>query len=327
MQAVITGATGLLGANLAIELLRQGHAVRCTRRGQSRVDHLSAFPIEWVEADLGDTGALARAFAGADTVFHCAAVAVMMRRPSPAMVEANVEGTKRVLEAFRRAGARRLVHCSSTVASALTEDGRPVTEEHPWNLARFGMTDGYTVTKHQGQVLVQEARDVDAVIVNPGYMLGPYDVRPSSGKMIIDTVRGRVPGSSSGMNNFVDVRDVARGMVLAAGHGRRGENYILGNENLGYREVLTRIARVAGVRPPRLPIPHPLARLFGWAGDLAGVLSGREVLLNSVTVKWAYCPNFISSSDKARRELGYETHPLEDAIAAALEWFRRHGML
>lgn len=330
MQTVITGATGLVGANLAILLLEQGHKVRCTRRKSSRIEHLAAFPIEWVEADLGDTESLVRAFSGADVVFHCAAEVVTRPQVTDSMRQANVEGTNRVLEAVRRAGGPRLVYVSSVVTLGITQGAQHVDEEHAFNYDKVGIRDAYAETKREAEELVRAAAargEVDVVVVNPTYMLGPYDIRPSSGQLIIDVVRGNVPGHSYGFNCFVDVRDVCRGMILAWQKGRRGERYILGGHNMTYREGMELIARVAGVKPPRLGIPRWAAQVVGWGGDIYEKLSGRLALLNSTRVAYAYTTGFRFSSEKARRELGYQPGPLEPAIVDALKWFREHGML
>ncbi len=329
MRAVITGATGFLGGNLAIELLERGVRVRCTRRKGSRTDHLASLPIEWVEATLSEPGRLEAAFRDADVVFHCAARVSLLRRPTAPIVAANVEGTRNVIEAFRRSGAGRLVHASSVVACALSEDGRPVTEAHPWNFDRFGLDDAYSRTKYEGERVVREAaaHGLDAVIVNPTYMLGPCDPKPSSGRLILGVVNGTVPGYTEGMNNFVDVRDVCRGMIAAWEKGKGGERYILGHENLSYREIMEKIARIAGVPPPRFGIPPLLSTFAGRFGDLFQAATGQEVGINSVTARYAHCRRYTFSSEKARRELGYRSGPIETAIHDAIAWFRKRGML
>lgn len=329
MRTVVTGASGLLGGNLADVLLQAGHDVRATRRGSTRVDHLADLSIAWVDADLGDEDALARAFDGVEVVYHCAALVSVQRRATPALVAANVDGTRRVLAAARRAGVRRLVHCSSVVAVGLSGDGRPCTEDARWNLPERAMDDGYAATKRRAEELVREAAaaGLDAVIVCPTYMFGPRDVRPSSGKLIVDVVRGKAPGWSPGFNNFVDVRDVARGMLLAAERGVAGRRYILGGENTCYRDIMATIARVAGVSPPARRVPRWVAAVLGLVGDAQERLSGREPLINSVVVRYAFCPDFQFSSDRARAELGYASGPIEPAIADAIAWFRGRGML
>ena len=175
MLAVVTGASGLLGGNLAIELIGQGHRVRATRRSSSRTDHLSAFPIDWCLADLGDPGALTAAFAHADVVFHCAAAVKVARRVTPELLETNVTGTANVLAAAKEARVPRLVYCSTVATIGISEDGRPCDESVRWNLAEHGLANGYAITKRAAETLVHEGigNGLDAVIVNPTYMLGP----------------------------------------------------------------------------------------------------------------------------------------------------------
>ncbi len=332
--AVITGASGLLGGNLAEVLLAAGHRVRATRRGSTRVDHLADLAIEWADADLGDAGKLTTAFRGADVVFHCAAAVGVRKGVSPEMHAANVVGTEHVLAAVRTAAVPRLVHTSSVVAIGLSTDGTPCTEASPWNFDTFGLDDGYAITKRQSEEAVRAAaakadRDggVDAVIVNPTYMFGPRDARPSSGKLIVDLARRKVPGWTPGFNNFVDVRDVARGMVQAWLRGARGERYILGGHEMTYHAVMDLIARLAGVKPPRFQVPHLIARLAGRAGDLAERLRGTEPLITSTTVRYAFTDRFRFSCARAERELGYTYGAVEPAILDALTWLRTAGML
>lgn len=325
MIAAVTGATGLLGGNLAEALLQAGWRVRATRRRSSRIDHLADLDIEWVEADLAEPGALARAFAGARLVFHCAVNMDMAARPTPVQIDTNVVGTRNVMAAAKRAGAR-LIHCSSTVAVGVSDDGRPCTETQRWNLPERGLDDGYAVTKRQSEDEVAAERELDCVIVNPGYMLGPRDARPSSGRMILEIARGRVLAAPPGFNSFVDVRDVAQGMLAAAAGGRRRERYILAGENVPYSEAFARIARVVGARPPRFPLPRGAAIAGGWLGDAAHAITGRPSRLTSAMVRWSFERGFRMDSAKARAELGYATRPWEEGVEAAWTWFRRRAM-
>jgi dihydroflavonol-4-reductase len=327
MRVAITGASGLLGGNLAAELAAAGHQVAAIRRAGTRTAHLEDLAIEWHDAELGSTAAMARAFAGAACVFHCAAQVGVARAVTPAMTAANVTGTANVIEAVISAGVPRLVHTSSVVAVGLSTDGRPCDETARWNFDTEGLDDAYAITKHQAEDVVRGAADrVDAVIVNPTYMLGPRDARPSSGRLIVDVVRGRVPGWTPGYNNFVDVRDVARGMIAAWRRGRRGERYILAGHDMTYGDVMRRIAEAAGTRPPRLRVPRAAAWLFGKWGDLVE-RTGREPVVNSTQIRYAYTDRFRFKSDKATGELGYRCGPLEPALRDAIAWFRSQGML
>jgi len=324
---VVTGASGLLGGNLAAALRAAGHDVGATRRAGTKVTHLDDLGLRWLDADLSSPAALANAFAGADAVFHCAAAVTVKREVTPEMTAANVTGTQHVIDAATAASVKRLVHTSSVVAVGLSTDGKPCDETAPWNFDTEGLVDAYAITKRQAEQVVHAARDrLDAVIVNPTYMFGPRDARPSSGKLIVDVVRRRVPGWTPGYNNFVDVRDVARGMIGAWERGRRGERYILAGHDMTYGDLMGTIARVAGVKPPRFKIPHAVAKLVGKWGDFVE-RRGKDPLVNSTQIRYAFTDRFRFKSDKAARELGYEISPLEPAIADAIAWFRANGML
>jgi dihydroflavonol-4-reductase len=326
-RVVITGASGLLGGNLAAELTAAGHQVAAIRRAGTRTAHLDDLAIEWHDAELGSVDAMTRAFRGAACVFHCAAAVSLRRAVTPEMTAANVTGTANVIDAAVAAGVARMVHTSSVVAVGVSTDGRPCDETAPWNFDTEGLADAYAITKHRAEDVVRAAADrIDAVIVNPTYLFGPRDARPSSGRLIVDVVRGRVPGWTPGYNNFVDARDVARGLIAAWQRGRRGERYILAGHDMMYRDVMRRIAEIAGTPPPRLRVPRPAAWLFGKWGDLVE-RTGREPVVNSVQIRYAYTDRFRFQSDKAARELGYQIRPLEPTLRDAIDWFKRHGKL
>lgn len=326
-RVAITGASGLLGGNLAAELLTAGHEVTAIRRAGTKVKHLEDLAIDWREADLGDIAAMTRAFEGSTAVFHCAAAVGVMKKVTPEMTAANVTGTANVIEAVSAAKVARMIHTSSVVTVGISPSGLPIDETATWNFEAEGFLDGYSITKREAEDLVTQARDrIDAVIVNPGYMLGPRDARPSSGKLFLDTVRGRVPGTTPGYNNFVDVRDVARGMIAAWHRGRRNERYLLVGHDMTYADLFRTIAKVAGVKPPGLAIPRAVAWVLGKLGDLSE-LAGVDPLVNSTQIRYAYTDKFRFKSDKAATELGYTYGPIESAIADALAWFRSSGML
>ncbi|HEX5063265.1 MAG TPA: NAD-dependent epimerase/dehydratase family protein [Kofleriaceae bacterium] len=325
-RLAITGVSGLLGGNLAAEAIAAGHHVIATKRAGTKIKHLADLPIEWREADLSSRDALSKAFAGADAVFHCAAAVGVMREVTREMREANVTGTVNVIDACVAAGVKRLVHTSSVVAIGLSTNGVPCDETATWNFDKEGLLDAYAITKHEAEQVVRAALDrLDAVIVNPTYMFGPRDARPSSGGMIIKVVQRKVPGWTDGYNNFVDVRDVARGMLAAWQKGRSGQRYILGGHDMTYRVCFETIAKVAGVKPPRFRVPIPIAKVFGRVGDLIEA-RGKEPVVNSTQIRYAYTDKFRFRSQKAANELGYTYGPLETAIADALGWFRANGM-
>jgi dihydroflavonol-4-reductase len=328
MRAVLTGATGLLGAHVASALIERGDEVVCTRRSTSRTDHLAHLPVTWVDASLSQPEALARAFDGADAVFHCAALVQVRARATPAMEKANVEGSRHVLDAVRRAGVGRLVHCSSASAVGLATGAADANEDSPLNFAEDGVHDGYVDTKHRSEQLVRQAAEegLDAVVVNPGYFFGAYDVRPSSGAMILAVAAGRTRLYTEGTNSYLPAADVAAGMLAAHDRGRSGRRYLLTGTNLTYRQIFTRIAAVVGVAPPRWRAPTPVLRGIGRLGDAYERLTDREALLNGSKVGWSLTDRYRFDHGRARDELGFQPGPPERGIEAAWRWFRDHGM-
>lgn len=244
------------------------------------------------------------------------------------MSTVNVGVTQAVVEAAIAAGTPRVVHTSTANTIGPTPDGTPADEQTPWAMDKAGLASGYPVTKWRGETLVKQACDkLDAVIVNPTYLVGARDARPSSGRLIVEVANRRIPFWTPGYNNFADVCEVARGMIAAWLHGKRGERYILGGEELTYRDYMERVARVAGVDPPRRQLPYPVAWIGGKAGDLLEVVTGRETTVNSISVRYAFTDRYRYCSDKAVRELGYVVGTIEPAIRNAVKWFRARGML
>jgi dihydroflavonol-4-reductase len=327
-HAVVTGASGLLGANLAAELIAQGHTVTATRRGSTEASALADLPIKWVRVDLGSATELSDAFAGADVVFHCAASVSTRGKITPEMSAVTVGGTRAVVDAAIAVGTPRLVHTSTANTIGPASDGTAADEQTPWAMDTAKLASAYAVTKRQAEILVQRSCEtLDAVIVNPTYLVGPRDSRPSSGRLIVEIANRRIPCWTPGYNNFADVRDVARGMIAAWLHGRRGERYILGGHELTYRDFMERVATEAGVDPPRRRLPHSLAWVAGKGGDLLEAVTRRETAVNSFSVRYAFTDLYRYRSDKAIRELGYVVGPIEPAIRDALNWFHARGMI
>jgi len=288
VRVYVTGASGFIGSHV-VRLLRE--------EGWEVVDDF---------VDVGDLDGLRRAMAGCDAVFHLAALYAF--RGSPEEFErVNVQGTSNVLHAARAEGVARVVH-TSTCATCGPVAGRPATEEDEppaWELAV-----PYKATKLAAEELaLAAARDgMDLVVVNPTTPIGEGDHVPTpTGRMVRGVATGRFRAYLSGTGvNLVDVRDVARGHLLAWERGRRGERYLLGGEDKTLGEVFALIARAAGRRPPRLRVPYAAAR----AAAAVGLLNKHEIAL-------ARLPMWFSS-EKARRELGYDPGPVADAVGRAV---------
>lgn len=318
MTALVTGATGLLGNNLVRLLLERGIPVRVLVRAGSDPRPLASLEVETVVGDVRDPLAVRAACRGVEWVLH-AAGRVHIGWSGRAEQEAiNVTGTHNVASAALAEGAR-MVHVSSVDALGWGSRQEPATEETPPN---GGVPCPYVATKRQAErvVLDHVTRGLDAVIVNPAYMLGPWDWKPSSGRMLLEVARGWALLAPPGGNDFCDVRDVAAGCLAAAAQGATGQRYILGGEPLSYYEAWQMFARVTGSRAPFGVAAGWLVRTAGSLGSLWGWLSGREPDVNSAATAISTLPHHFSSG-RAERELGYVRRPLEEAVEAAWRWF------
>lgn len=319
MRLVLTGATGLLGNNVARLALAAGYHVVCpVRRPDDR--SLRDLAVESVVMDAAVAAAdWEGILAGADAVIHSAAMIHIGWTQQEASYSANVQWTERLGMAARRVGCR-LVHISTVDTLAYSVDGQGVTENQrqPAKPA-----SAYVRSKTAAEQVVHSLVDqgLDAVILHPGFMLGPWDWKPSSGKMLQAIARGQIPLVPAGGCSAVDVRDVARGVLSAIERGVAGEHYILAGHNLSYRELFREMASVVGSRPPRLPLGPGIAWMAGQAGDLWTKLSRRETDLNSAMVRMGQLRHFYSS-EKAAQGLGYGIGPLLPAIQAAWDFLR-----
>lgn len=324
IDCVVTGATGLVGNNVVRLLLNQGRSVRAVvRPARGGGDpSLAGLAIETAAAALDDEHALQQAIDGASFVVHSAAVVHCGWRHFDEMHRVNVLGTERVARCARRAGAR-LIHVSSVDAIGLRPDGEPADEETPPG----GMPEcPYVITKREAEatVLAEVDRGLDAVIVNPVFMLGPWDWKPSSGRMLVEVASGKGLFAPPGGNDFVDVRDVAAGILAAMHRGRTGRRYILGGHALSYLDAWRIFARTGGRMQPLGTAGPVVLRIAGFCGDIAALVSRREPAVNSAAVTMAMLPHHFSSG-RAQRELGYSYRPIEDTVQDAWDWFVDRG--
>lgn len=326
MTTLLTGATGLVGANLAHLLCARGERPRLLVRERSDRRGLRGLAFDEARGDLLDRPSLEAALRGVSRVFHAAGVVRFDARGREALLRVHVDGTRHLLEAARAAGVRRVVLVSSAAAVGHGPLSDPATEDTPFN---FDGNRPYHQAKRQAEELALSFnRPGFAVLAaNPSLVLGPYDVRPTSGRLLLLVARGLARAYPSGGANVVDARDVADGLARVMEQGRPGERYLLGGENLTYRALLTLVAEEAGVAPPRVPVPDRLLGLSGRLGDLLGPLSpALRPFLNPELVRELGMPSYVSHA-RATRELGYRPRPVRLAIREALRWFQEEGYL
>lgn len=325
MKALVTGATGFVGAAVARALVRAGVEVRVIARPGSDSTNLRSLNLEKVPGDLRDKESLRQALRGCGQLYHVAAHYALWAKAPSIFYDINVAGTRNLLEAAREVGIERTVYCSTIGAIGLPPGGGPGTEETPVSLEQ--MAGHYKRSKYlaEQEVLKLAKEGLPVVIVNPSAPVGEGDVKPTpTGQVIVDFMKGRMPAYIETGMNIIDVDDVATGHLLAMEKGRQGERYILGGTNLLLREVFEILSKLTGLKAPALKLPRgvvlPLAYLNHWVANL----TGRPPRIPLEGVKMAKYKMHYDCS-KAIQELGLSQHPPEVALEKAVRWFKAHG--
>jgi len=322
MTTLVTGATGLVGNNVVRLLRCEGETVRALVRDTSDPRPLAGLEVEAVIGDIRDIESVRRAMAGVSQVVHSAARVHIGWTGLESQRAINVEGTRNVATAARDANAK-MVHVSSVDTLGVGSPDLPADEDSP----REGKVPcSYVTTKREAEqaFLDEVSRGLEGIVVNPGFMLGPWDWKPSSGRMLLEVARRFTPFAPKGGCSVCDVRDVAAGILAALQRGTIGRRYILGGENLTYFDLWKRIINLTGGTAP-ICRAGPLMRIIaGRGGDLIGKITGREPDVNSASVGMSDLYHYYSIA-RAQRELGYVVRPLEESIADAWSWFQAEG--
>ncbi len=324
MKALVTGGSGFIGAALVRALCARGHDVRAFFRPGDDPRLLDGLPAERIEGDIGNREALAAAARGCEGVFHTAGNLSFLKRDRALQSRVNVDGASAVVDACLRAGVRRLVHTSSVNACGIPfPQGTIGDEETPFNWESVGFH--YALTKRAGEqvALAADGPRLEVVVVNPGTVFGPGDIHRNAGSYILAIQKGPVFFYPGGGANVVHVAAVLAGHLAAFDRGRAGQRYILGGENLTYREIFATIAEVLGRPKPRLAVPYPAAWTAAGLVEAAAEISGRPARLSVEAVRAGYLKLFYSSA-KAERELGLPRIPFRRAVEEAADWYARN---
>lgn len=323
---LVTGASGFVGSHVARQLVAAGHSVRILARPSSNLRALEGVAVECVEGDLREAGSLTRAMRGVQRVFHVAADYRLWARDPEDIYRSNVAGTRSLLAAARGAGVERIVYTSTVATIAVpTHDGALPNEETRATLGQ--MIGHYKRSKFlaEQEAVNAAAAGVPVVIVNPTAPVGPGDWKPTpTGRIILDFLNGKMPAYVETGLNVAAVEDVAAGHLLAAEKGRVGERYILGGVNLTLKQILDVLSKIAGLRAPRVKMPHAVALAAGYADQWFSRLAGREPQIPVEGVKMSRHRMFVAS-DKAVRELGYAPTSVEAALERAVRWYQENG--
>ncbi len=325
---VVTGATGHIGNVLVRHLLARGDRVRALVLRDDDLRPLTGLDVEIIYGDVTDPVSLEKAFAGADTVFHLAGIVTIMPGLKTLLQRVNIEGARNVAAACRQAGVRRLVYTSSIHAVAEPPHGTVIDESQPFDPGC--VLGDYAWSKACASLLLlDEAKKggLDIVIGCPTGVTGPYDYGISNiGQLILDFDSGHLRSYVSGAYDFVDVRDVAAGLILAATRGLPGRHYIFSGAQVKVPELMQELARDIGKPAPTYRIPAFLARAAGVLASVYYRLLRRKAVFTAYSID-VLASNSQVCSDRARQELGYTSRPWQESIRDQVAWFRQEGLL
>lgn len=316
-KTLVTGGTGFVGLHVVRELARRGDDLRLLVRKGSNTKPLEGIEFEPAVGDVTDRKAVRKAMKGVERVFHVAGTTSMRSRARDRVFEVNVEGTRNVMEEALRAGVVKAVLTSSSSAVGAANKGETIDEDYPFTVGRLGIA--YINSKHEAELVSMRAaaKGLPVTIVNPSFVLGPDDPNPSgtSNALVRRLLLRRIPGYLDGAINIVDVRDVAKGHVLADERGEDGERYLLTGRNFTQQRLFADLSRIAGVPPPPIRMQGRLVLTGVEMMELTGLkmpTSADEVRSGT---QW-----FTYRNDKARKQLGWEPRPHEETLEDTVRW-------
>jgi dihydroflavonol-4-reductase len=321
---LVTGATGHIGNVLARFLLRRGENVRALILPGEDCSSLDGLDVETYEGDVLHPGLIARAMAGVHTVYHLAGIISILPGKDDLLRRVNVQGTLNVVQAALQAGVRRMVYTSSIHAFERPPEGITIDESIPFDpTSPYGE---YDRSKAEASLAVLSAveKGLDAVIVCPTGVIGPYDYRRSElGQLILDYVDEKPQFYVDGAYDFVDVRDVAEGLILANDNGHKGESYILSGERLSVADLMLSLRDVTGIRLPLRRIPRSIAHFASRFTPYYYRLTRKKPRFTSYSLETLQSNSVISHA-KAQRELGYSPRPMKTTLLDTVRWFREN---
>lgn len=328
MKVLVTGPDGVLGSNLVRELLSRKYDISVLLLEGSKSPTLDGLPIERFYGNILNPADLEKCISGQDVVIHCAAATSVFPARDAFVNKVNIEGSQNIIDACLKNDVKRLVYVGTAnsfgYGSTIENPGK---EGNPYVSAKYGLD--YMDSKRRAQEIVLDAvetKKLPAVIVNPTFMIGPYDSKPSSGEMIIALHQGKVPGYTTGGKNYVAVKDAAFAIANAITMGEIGECYILGNENLTYKEAFEKIATTIGAKPPKIKLSSFVVKAYGGLSSfIANVFKTKPAVTKELAT--ISCDRHYYSPEKARKVLQLPQTPIETAVQECFEWFKENGYL
>lgn len=320
MRAFVTGGTGFVGAHVVRTLLQAGYEIRALVRPHSPLDNLQNLDIEIITSDLNDP-ALEGHLRGCEVLFHVAAQYSLWQRDRDLLYQTNVLGTRNLFAAAQKAGLERVVYTSSVAAIGTRPDGQPADETHQSPV--YDLIGHYKKSKYFAEKEARKAiaKGQDIVIVNPSTPIGPLDIKPTpTGDIILRFLRRQMPAYVNTGLNFIDVRDVAQGHLLALEKGKTGDRYILGHQNLTLKAFLQDLAEITQLQAPTRTVPLWLPLVVAWIDEMILAKFGKTPSVPLEGVQMSAHTMYYDAS-KAVRELGLPQTPLQYALKDAVAWF------
>jgi dihydroflavonol-4-reductase len=328
MKILVTGPDGVLGSNIVRELLSRDHEVSVLLLDkESKAITLDGLDIQRHYGNILNLEDLDQAVKGQEAVIHCAASTSVFPARSAIVNKVNIDGSQNVIDACLKHNIQRMIYVGTANSFGYGSDENPGKEGDPYISAKYGVD--YMDSKQKAQEIVLEAvksKNLPAIVVNPTFMIGPYDSRPSSGAMILAVHKGKIPGYSSGGKNFVAVKDAATAICNALTMGTIGECYILGNKNMTYQEAFNLISDTISAKPIKRRLGNFVVKSYG---SLNSFFARVFKYYPGVTKELAVisCERHYYTPEKARREIGLPETPLNEAIQECYDWFKENGYL
>jgi len=327
MKVLVTGADGFLGNNIVRELLQRKYTVVAFLQRERNIKTLVDLTIEKSYGDLLNIEQVEEAAFGCDFIIHAAANTSIWPARSEFVNRVNYDGTLNIVRAALKANVKRLVAIGTANSFGNGTLDHPGNEETPFTAGKYGLD--YIDSKLRAQnAIIDHVQNhgLNAVIVNPTFMLGAYDTKPSSGELLLALYHQKVPMYTDGGRNFINVKDVAIAACNALTIGKNGECYIAANENLSYKQFNSLVADELNIRPPKIFVPKPFVLLYGFILQVLASITGKAPTISYNVAKISIDKNYYTA-EKAIKYLNMPQTPIRKAVREAFDWFKANGYL